>query len=111
MWLVIGLESGIPWPTKETRVLYKGREILLRPETDKLAPTIVLAYGPPGTHDEALVIGRQFLSALAWVENGYLREMMITGGATPIQNGKGVGRNVSPQILHAYLPTPDKPKD
>ncbi len=110
MWLVIGLESGIPWPTKETRVVYKGREILLRPETDKLAPTIVLAYGPPGTDDEALVIGRQFLSALAWVENGYLREMMITGGSHPIQVGKGVGRMVSPQFRADYLPAPENPK-
>src|SRR2546422_3555508 len=103
MWLVLGLESGIPWPTKETRVLYKGREILLRPETDKLAPTIVLAYGPPGTHDEALIIGRQFLSALAWVENGYLREMMITGGCPPNLIVEGVGEMVNPQILADYI--------
>jgi hypothetical protein len=109
-WLVIGLESGIPWPTKETRVLYKSREILLRPETDKLAPTIVLAYDPPGTHDEALIIGRQFLSALAWVENGYLREMMITGGSHPIQVGKGVGKMVTPQFRADYLPAPENPK-
>lgn len=34
-WLVVGLDRRSFWPTKETKILFRGRDLLLRPATDK----------------------------------------------------------------------------
>lgn len=110
-WLVVGLDSGVFWPTTETSVSYSGHQILLRPETEQLAPTVVLAYEPPMTFDDALLLLRQFLSSLAWVEGRHLRETMTTGGSHPIGVGKGPGaRLINPHFRVDYLPDPPDPK-
>ena len=46
-WVVVGVESGVGWPTTETRVTFRDRELILRPETDTRAPSVVAAYQPP----------------------------------------------------------------
>lgn len=74
-WLVVGLEGRLFWTTKETKIKFRGRELLLRPPTDRFEADIVTTYFPPGTHDEALIIVRQFLSSLAWVRDGTVRKM------------------------------------
>jgi hypothetical protein len=110
-WLVVGLETGVFWPTKETRIQFRGRELFLRPETDKSAPDVITRYAPPGTYEEALRIVRQFLSSLAWVRQGQLREIGITGGSHPIHIGKGPGaRLIDPQFRVDYLPDSEDPR-
>ncbi len=73
-WVVVGLVSGGHWRTVETRVRFEGHEILLRPETDRLAPAVVFGYEPPMRLEEALHLIRRFLSSLAWVKGGHFRE-------------------------------------
>lgn len=105
-WLVVGLDSGVHWPTVETRVQYRGTEFILRPETDRFAPDVTMQYR--GELQDALRVTRRFLSALAWVENGHLREMGVTGGTHPIHIGKGpMARMINPQFRVDYLPQPD----
>src|SRR2546430_17109027 len=111
-WLTVGLESGIHWPTTEVKVAFQGNEFLLRPETDKLAPSVALAYDPPMTDKEALRLIRQFLSSLSWVERGHLRETLMFGtGGCPGGVGKGPGvRLLSPKFRVDYLPETSDPK-
>ena len=107
MWLVVGLESGIPWPTERTTLEFEGCELTLRPETDQLAPTLVLQYTPPMQFTDALARARRFLSALAWSKRHYIREIGTTGGTHPIQMGKGGGLHaIAPGFRADYLPRP-----
>ncbi len=106
-WLVIGLETEIAWPTKDTHVDYRGWEIVLRPETESLAPTIAIPFESPRTREEALVVGREFLSALVWVEGRCLRETLVTGGGGPTFVGKGPSVPMTdPNFKIEYLPEP-----
>ncbi len=106
-WLVVGLDIGVHWPTVETRVHFEGKEILLRPETDRLSPSVVFRYEPPMRQEEALHLLRRFLSSLTWVEGGHLREIMVTGGSHPIGVGKGpMARLINPKFRVDYLPGP-----
>ncbi len=110
-WLVLGLDSGIHWPTTETSVYFRGYKIILRPETHELAPTLAFEFESPMTFDEALLLLRQFLSSLAWVRSAYVRETMITGGSHPIGVGKGPGaRLIDPRFRLDYLADPDDQK-
>jgi hypothetical protein len=105
-WLTVGLESGIHWPTTEVKVTHREHEFLLRPETDQLAPSVALAYDPPLTDKEALLLIRRFLSSLSWVERGHLRETFTFGtGGRPGGVGKGAGaRLISTRFRVDYLP-------
>lgn len=108
-WLVIGLESGVHWPTAEITVNFEGHEIVLRPETERLAPSIAMTY--EGELETALALARRFLSSLAWVEEGPLREIGVTGGTHPFGIGKGPGaRLINPRFRLDYLPAPEDPR-
>jgi len=117
-WLVVGLEGRLFWTTKETKIQFRGRELLLRPPTDSFEADIVTTYSPPGTHDEALVIVRQFLSSLAWVRGGTVREIGTTGGSHPIHIGKASAHTgqglqsalVDFEVRLDYLPDPTDPR-
>ena len=108
-WLVVGLETGVHWPTVETRVSFEGHEIILRPETDTLAPSVALSYAPP--LEEAYRLVRRFLSSLAWAERGHLREIGASGGTHAIGIGKGpMARLIDPRFRADYLPAPADPR-
>jgi methylamine utilization protein MauJ len=110
-WVVVGVETSIGWPTVETRVPFRGREVILRPETDTLAPTVIAEFTPPGTYDETLLLVREFLSSLAWVEGHPIRETVATGGGFPIWVGKSPPVNVTnPRFQVDYLPDPLDPR-
>lgn len=105
-WLTVGVESGIFWPTKEIVLRYDGREFILRPESKDLAPTVAVALDDPDRDDEALLTIRRFLSALSWVEDGFIRETTTLGtGGGPGRIGKGPGaRMINPHFRVDYLP-------
>jgi hypothetical protein len=110
-WLVVGLDVGVHWPTVETGLRFEGHEILLRPETDRLAPSVVMGYEPPMGQQEALHLVRRFLSSVAWVKGGHLREIMVMGGSHPIGVGKGpMARLIDTKFRVDYLPEPADPK-
>ncbi|MEZ4819976.1 MAG: hypothetical protein R3A45_08805 [Bdellovibrionota bacterium] len=106
-WIVIGLKTGVFWPTKETKVDFKGHEFLLRPETDTLAPTIAVQALEGETYDQAILVARRFLSALSWVTDEKVIEDMISGGGHPVQigkNAKGGPRSINNNFKLDYLP-------
>lgn len=106
-WIVVAVEHSVFWPTKETKVEFRARELVLRPETEKLVPDVITAYAPPGSYEEGLRAIRHFLSSLAWVRRGRIREIMITGGSHPIRCGKArEARMIDPKFRIDYLPDP-----
>ena len=110
-WAVIGVESSVGWPTKETEVEFGPYRLTMRPETEDQAPTVIMQFPPPATMDEALIVLRRFLSALCWVEGHVIRETMSTGGSAPFGIGKGIRSSTRAMHFRAdYLPYPDDPK-
>ena len=109
-FLVVGIDSGIFWPSKEIHVSFCGYKILLRPATQDLAPTVVLEYESPMTMEDAILLVNRFLSSLSWIEGGKLRVTLITGGGMPINIGKGNANHINPYFRIDYLPDVKDPK-
>lgn len=107
-WLTVSVESGMFWPGSEMTVTYLGHDFLLRPETKDLAPTVALAYDPGFDDLAALQLIRRFLSSLAWVERGYIRERLTlgTGGGPGRIGNRPEARLVNPFFNSEYLPAP-----
>lgn len=109
--LRIRVETGVPWPTKETVVRFRDHDFTLAPETDTLASTVLLEYESGKiTQDEALLLVRQFLSSLSWAEGAPIEDGESADGSRPMWIGKGSGRVVSPNFRADYLPDPADPK-
>lgn len=110
-WVVIGIETGVHWPTTDTTVEFDRHQLTLRPETKDRAPTVIMQCTPPLTTDDGLRILRRFLSSLSWVHGAPIREIAVTGGSHPFWIGKGAGaRLINPNFHAAYLPAPAEPK-
>src|SRR3989442_2428284 len=110
-YLRVRVESEVPWPTKEALVRFRDQDLILYPETDELAPTVLLAYNDAKmTSDHAVELVRRFLSSLSWAEGGPIRDMEYLDGTQPIWIGKGRGRMVNPNFRADYLPDPSDPK-
>lgn len=110
-WLIVGVESGVAWPTSDVTIRFQGHELILRAATEKTAPTIEMQYEDPITAEEAHVIIRRFMSSLSWAEGSYIRE---TGS---VRSGQrvGIGRSQPASILNHhfhvdYLPETSDPK-
>jgi len=111
-WTCIGVETSVPWPTKETKVHFDGHDFILRPESETNAPSIAFEHGSKGIPNEiAITIVRRFMSSLSWVYGYGLRETFWMGGARQI--GIGKSPKWSTQTTHfdpTYLPTLSDPK-
>ncbi len=80
-YLRVRVETGIPWPTKETVVRFRDRDLTLYPETDELPPTVLLAYDDTKmTSDQALQLVRRFLSSLSWAEGRRVQDLEYLDG-------------------------------
>ncbi len=98
-WVVVGVETSVGWPTVETRVPFRGHEVILRPETDTRAPTVIAEYTHPATYEDTLLLLREFLSSLAWLEGHPIRETVTTGGGFPI----GAGQESTHECHQAWI--------
>lgn len=113
-WLIIAIETDIAWPTEETHVDFKEYKFLLRPESEDNYPTVCFKFGQLEnklTSEEALLLTRNFLSALSWSENKSVREVTTAGGGHLFQIGKPGKFLVRNENFKAdYLPEVDDPQ-
>jgi hypothetical protein len=110
-WAVVGVETGVHWPTTDTTIEFDGHQLTLRPETLDRAPTVIMQCGPSLTLDDGLRVIRRFLSSLSWVHGAPIREIASTGGSAPFWIGKGAGaRLINPDFHADYLPAPTSEK-
>lgn len=114
-WVVVGLRPGTFWPAEETRVPYRGQELLLRPQTPRVAPDVAFDFAGRMTFNQALLLVRQFLSAVCWAWDSGIEEIGVTGGTHAIHIGNE--SNVSlkrspftPQFRLDYIPECQEPK-
>lgn len=110
-YLIVGIESGVAWPAAETKIEFRGVELTLRPESEDRAPTVLVSYSDPVTHDSMLRIVHEFLSSWAWVEGAKLEVGLISGGGSPHHVGKmRPASMITRELDFPYLPDPSDPK-
>jgi len=109
-WTVVGVDPSVPWPTKDTEVEFRGHKLILRPATDDRVASVAFQYPASMTLEDAILLVRQYLSSLSWVERAGIREVWITGGSAPFYLGRGRGRVVTEHFRHDYLPDPSEPR-
>lgn len=83
MWTIVGIRKPINWPDEDTTVIFRGHAIVLRPERNEFAPSVMLEH-EDNADVEALHTLRRFLSALAWVKNMPIEETTYVGAGFPI---------------------------
>ena len=110
-YLVVAVETGVPWTATETEVQFAGQSLTLRPGSKTLYPTVVLKYQPDTREAQADALGlvRRFLSTLAWTDRSYIRIVMVSGGGFAVQIGRSdVGDiTVAGRWRADYLPEPE----
>jgi len=88
-WVVAGVETTAPWPTKDQVVPYQGLDFILRASTEDRAPTVCLNARVHGlTSAQARDAILRFGSAMAWSGDWRFEVTMWVGGSHPI----GIGR-------------------
>lgn len=83
MHLVVGVETGLAWPTTPTEVPYAGDTFSLLPASEDTLPCVVLPFGDLNEYDAALERMRRFLSALSWIHGAAVREEEVATGGVP----------------------------
>ncbi len=67
-WLNVGIKGHAAWPTRETKVVFGGHELLLKPGTKNTEQSVhINLKGIP--EQEALTLINRFLSILSWCDN------------------------------------------
>jgi methylamine utilization protein MauJ len=125
-WWIVGLDTCISWPPKVGGVSFGGHPIVFPELEDGCVPTIAVAYNmaaladPPfgyGDHlgeprcsdeDEAIRLGRRFLSALAWTHREAVSADFEFGSGQLMAASRmrARGRVLGPGPDLSYLPDP-----
>lgn len=110
-WMLIGVETEMPWPVEDYHVEFKGRQILLRPPTDRRMPMVCIEGGDLPMNDDSLaILAREFMSELVWVSPYPLVEItrssasfLMDIGPPPLRHCKGLGFYIDylPQLQEA----------
>lgn len=115
-WLLANVDQNIGWTQQRVMVVYRGRKILLLPATKTLHAAAAII-----TKDHTLKEGKtslmQFLSALAWAEQGKIDIVQWTNSSTQGDLTKHLRLPLVKQagMTHLFfrpteLPNPSDPK-
>lgn len=107
-YVIAALETPVPWPTTETRVACRGHELLLRPETTDLLPTVVLDLKGSLAEPEGFSLMNAFLSSLSWIWRRPVNGSVSCQGI-PLGFRKGMAQEIAPSFREEYLPDPPDP--
>ena len=105
-WIGIAVETSIPWPTADTLLSYRGRNVHLRPATEKTLPMVEMEFEPEITPERAHLEVRRFMSALAWMESSSLRETIAMSGERRMAIGRPLSDGL---ILSTSFPADELP--
>ena len=111
MWMIVTVETAMPWPAQEMRVRFVDHDLLLRPPDGENAPDVCIEYDHPGSEREAYETVCRFLSCLSWRERQTARACLrlgCTGG--PTLRG-GWDRCQSPLLADYVDPNASVPSD
>lgn len=89
-WLNLGISGGGCWPSKEEKITFGGRELLLKPATSKTEQSVHvnLSKGKISEIDAMTLVSR-FLSILSWCDGGnkgmdIIDGIGVSGSAIPV---------------------------
>lgn len=88
-WVIAGVETTAPWPTKDQVVPYQGLDFILRASTQDRAPTVCLnarVHGLTSAHARDAIL--RFGSSMAWSGDWRFEVTTWISGSHPI----GIGR-------------------
>lgn len=104
-WLTASVKASFGWPTERVKFVFRGYKYLVRPETDKLEPTVSVFCDDGLDFREGLNLINRFLSSLAWSQNYGVHVLSPVGSSTPepIRIGKHKGKFISSPWKHIYL--------
>jgi methylamine utilization protein MauJ len=125
-WQICGLDTTISWPPKVRSVDFGGHVVVFPTLDEGDAPSIAVAHhdgaigDPPGGYadsfgeprcknsDDAIRLGRRFLSALAWTHRARACVDFEFGSGTLIGSPRqrSLGRVLGPGPDLTYLPDP-----
>jgi hypothetical protein len=105
-----GIDTDIPWPSKEVVIEFHGRKFHLLPETDSGSRMVRVETCTGFTCDDAQKLTLEFLSALAWAERGSVVPTDGNWCTAPLDVGKGPKGCSMFDGTFNYLPDPPDPK-
>jgi methylamine utilization protein MauJ len=87
-WVVVAVEPAVEWPQgSEVTASFRGREMIIRPETAEVWADVSMLREPNETDFAAYTLVQRFLSAMAWKRRAALRVEGTTGGTDRIRIG------------------------
>jgi len=104
-----GIDTDIPWPSKEVAIDFRGRKFHLLPETDSVSRMVRVETSTGFTRNDADKLMLEFLSALAWAEQGGIVPMFGNWCTAPLAVGKGPSGCIFDGTFD-YLPDPPDPR-
>lgn len=120
MWITMAVlaDFGGVWPTLPMSQSYRGRRMILRPDTERLVASVSIevSSASPSDYDAGTLVIRRFLSAISWGHGWGYREHFSLGGPRLGRIGRGplvpayqapLGR---PRAYPMWTPEPDDPR-
>jgi hypothetical protein len=108
-YLTVGIDTQIPWPSKDRALTFRGHEFHLLPGSDKLACMIRVKTDTGFTRAEADKLILELLSALAWAKQAEAVPTFGNWCTAALNIGKGPMGIISDGHFD-YLPDPLDPK-
>jgi hypothetical protein len=116
IFVMVSVNSGVPWPKDEREVEFDGLTIrLIPPGRDgdgelRAYPMAVIECEANANRESLVSVIRRFLNGLAWREQAYIREVDVTYGA-PLRQGTRVPDNGTSHWLDSKnVPNPTDEK-
>jgi len=111
-WIGVAVDTSIPWPASDTTVSYHGQTIHFRAATDTTMPMLDVAFGFDTSPEQAELLLRRFMSALAWMESARLRATTSITADRRVALGRplGSGITINQRFRADHLPEPSDPK-
>jgi len=96
-WLNVGVSGEAAWPEQETKILFGGHELVLRPATKDTEQSVHVAL--QGLSDvEALTLINRFLSILAWCDDQGMENLYgWSGNPVPVsvpRRSRSIGSSI-----------------
>lgn len=107
----MGVKGDVGWPSEEQEVTFKGLALELVPETETLAPSIVVRLDGTRSQDEVRRMLQEFLSGLVWARDLPAAETFSTfSTGAPLGVGKGANLRMINDSIVEYVPAPQDDK-
>lgn len=107
-WIVATLATGIPWPVKTHKVVYRGLDFWIIPPTQETSPAVALRLERDATSEHRTQMMR-FLSALSWTQGYGIRVSGLGGGSMPFLSSSRAagGYTLTGDFVVRDLPEPN----